>query len=111
MPAHNVRCGYKSSWKGRTPSESLRQYRVDRRKQQVGAPRVEFVYLWWVSRIKSAAGPVAYEVLDSVSSPITKRVYNLGLGEFFAWYNQAPRPGLTAAETDHQPGTPLHSLW
>jgi integrase/recombinase XerD len=24
--------------------------------------------------------------LDSVSSPITKRVYNLGLDEFFAWY-------------------------
>jgi hypothetical protein len=27
-------------------------------------------------------------VLDSVSSPITKRVYNLGLDEFFAWYGQ-----------------------
>src|ERR1039457_4185307 len=25
-------------------------------------------------------------VLDSVCSPITKRVYNLGLDEFFAWY-------------------------
>ena len=25
-------------------------------------------------------------VLDSVSSPITKRVYNLGLDEFFAWF-------------------------
>src|ERR1700747_2385676 len=25
-------------------------------------------------------------VLDSVSSPITKRVYNLGLDEFFSWY-------------------------
>src|SRR5712691_8103177 len=36
-------------------------------------------------------------VLDSVSSPITKRVYNLGLDEFFAWYGQAPRPGLTKA--------------
>ena len=24
-------------------------------------------------------------VLDSVSSPITKRVYNLGLDEFIAW--------------------------
>jgi len=24
-------------------------------------------------------------VLDSVSSPITKRVYDLGLDEFFAW--------------------------
>src|SRR5438874_4008685 len=36
-------------------------------------------------------------VLDSVSSPITKRVYNLGLDEFFAWYSQEPRPGLTKA--------------
>src|SRR5713226_1999052 len=36
-------------------------------------------------------------VLDSVSSPITKRVYNLGLDEFFAWYGQEPRPGLTKA--------------
>src|ERR1700674_3032937 len=36
-------------------------------------------------------------VLDSVSSPITKRVYNLGLEEFFAWYDQAPRPGFTKA--------------
>ena len=27
-------------------------------------------------------------VLDSVSSPITKRVYNLGLNEFFAWFGQ-----------------------
>ena len=27
-------------------------------------------------------------VLDSVSSPITKRVYNLGLDEFFAWYGR-----------------------
>ena len=26
-------------------------------------------------------------VLDSVSSPITKRVYNLGLDEFLAWYS------------------------
>lgn len=28
-------------------------------------------------------------VLDSVSSPMTKRVYNLGLDEFIAWYGQA----------------------
>jgi hypothetical protein len=32
-------------------------------------------------------------VLDSVSSPITKRVYNLGLDEFFASFSQEPRPG------------------
>jgi len=36
-------------------------------------------------------------VLDSVSSPITKRVYNLGLDEFFTWYEQEPRPGFTKA--------------
>src|SRR5579872_5908805 len=36
-------------------------------------------------------------VLDSVSSPITKRVYNLGLDEFFSWYGQEPRPGFTKA--------------
>jgi hypothetical protein len=36
-------------------------------------------------------------VLDSVSSPITKRVYNLGLDEFFDWYGQEPRPGFTKA--------------
>ena len=36
-------------------------------------------------------------VLDSVASPITKRVYNLGLDEFFAWYGQEPRPGFTKA--------------
>jgi len=36
-------------------------------------------------------------VLDSVSSPITKRVYNLGLDEFFAWFGQEPRAGFTKA--------------
>jgi hypothetical protein len=37
-------------------------------------------------------------VLDSVSSPITKRVYNLGLEEFIAWYTAEPRqPGFTKA--------------
>jgi hypothetical protein len=36
-------------------------------------------------------------VLDSVSSPITRRVYNLGLDEFFAWFSEAPRPGFTKA--------------
>jgi site-specific recombinase XerD len=36
-------------------------------------------------------------VLDSVSSPITKRVYNLGLDEFIAWHGQEPRPGFTKA--------------
>jgi hypothetical protein len=36
-------------------------------------------------------------VLDNVSSPITKRVYNLGLDEFFDWYSREPRPGFTKA--------------
>ena len=34
-------------------------------------------------------------VLDSVSSPITKRVYNMALDKFLAWFQQAPRPGFT----------------
>jgi site-specific recombinase XerD len=36
-------------------------------------------------------------VLDSVSSPITRRVYNLGLDEFFAWFSLEPRTGFTKA--------------
>jgi site-specific recombinase XerD len=32
-------------------------------------------------------------VLDSVSSPITKRVYNMALDEFMAWFREEPRPG------------------
>jgi hypothetical protein len=36
-------------------------------------------------------------VLDSVSSPITRRVYNLGLDEFFSWSAQEPRAGFTKA--------------
>jgi site-specific recombinase XerD len=36
-------------------------------------------------------------VLDSVSSLITKRVYNLGLDEFFDWFSREPRPGFTKA--------------
>ena len=36
-------------------------------------------------------------VLDSVSSPITKRVYHLGLDEFFVWYGLEPRAGFTKA--------------
>src|SRR5580700_1235705 len=31
-------------------------------------------------------------VLDSVSSPITKRVYSMALDEFLAWFRQEPRP-------------------
>ena len=36
-------------------------------------------------------------VLDSVSSPITKRVYNMALNEFFAWYRLEFRPGFCKA--------------
>ena len=36
-------------------------------------------------------------VLDSVSSPITRRVYNMALDEFIAWYRLGPRPGFTKA--------------
>jgi site-specific recombinase XerD len=36
-------------------------------------------------------------VLDSVSSPITKRVDNMALDEFLVWFQQAPRPGFTKA--------------
>jgi hypothetical protein len=36
-------------------------------------------------------------VLDSVSSQITKRVYNMALNEFFVWFSQGPRPGFTKA--------------
>ena len=36
-------------------------------------------------------------VLDSVSSPITRRGYNMALDEFIAWYRLEPRPGFTKA--------------
>jgi integrase len=36
-------------------------------------------------------------VLDSVSSPITKRVYSMALNEFLAWFQQEPRSGFTKA--------------
>ncbi|MGD0670106.1 MAG: hypothetical protein ABSB23_21440 [Bryobacteraceae bacterium] len=36
-------------------------------------------------------------VLDSVSSPIMRRVYSLGLDEFFAWYSLEPRSDFTKA--------------
>ena len=36
-------------------------------------------------------------VLDSVSSPITRRVYNMALNEFLDWFRLAPRPGFSKA--------------
>jgi hypothetical protein len=43
-------------------------------------------------------------VLDSVSSAITKRVYNMALNEFMAWFQQAPRgtPGGVRHNTKGQ---------
>ena len=34
-------------------------------------------------------------VLDAVSSPITRRVYNLALDEFIEWYDKENRCGFT----------------
>jgi hypothetical protein len=46
-------------------------------------------------------------VLDSVSSPITRRVYNLGLGEFIAWFAQEPlAAGFTKATPSASPPSP-----
>ncbi len=42
-------------------------------------------------------------VLDLVSWPTTRRVYNLGLDEFIAWYGQEPRPGFTKASFSARP--------
>jgi hypothetical protein len=44
-------------------------------------------------------------VLDSVSSPITRRVYNLGLDEFIAWYMQEPRPAGFEFQRKNRPET------
>ena len=42
-------------------------------------------------------------VLDSVSSPITRRLYNLGLDEFIAWYTQVAHFGLADAVNSPEP--------
>ena len=36
-------------------------------------------------------------VLDSVFSPTTRRMYNMALEEFIAWFQQEPRAGFTKA--------------
>jgi site-specific recombinase XerD len=36
-------------------------------------------------------------VLDSVSSPHTRRVYNLALDEFISWFRSEPQPGFSKA--------------
>src|SRR6185437_17062175 len=48
-------------------------------------------------------------VLDSLSSPITKRVYNMALDEFMGWFQQASRPGFTKATIVARGGYPWKS--
>ena len=36
-------------------------------------------------------------VVDLVSSPITRRVYNMALNEFMVWFRLEPRPGFNKA--------------
>jgi hypothetical protein len=43
-------------------------------------------------------------VLDSVSSPITKRVYNMALNEFMAWFQREPQPGFTKGHRERVAG-------
>ena len=54
-------------------------------------------------------------VLDSVSSPITKRVYNMALDEFIAWYRQQPRPGfsrhIVSARDLREPGQKMQRFF
>ena len=49
-------------------------------------------------------------VLDSVSSPITKRVYNMALDEFLVWFQQAPWPGFTKATVSAWRGIPSSAM-
>lgn len=37
-------------------------------------------------------------VLDSVSSPITRRMYNMALDEFMTWLQQSSRTGFTKGD-------------
>ena len=48
-------------------------------------------------------------VLDSVSSSITRRVYNLALDEFIEWFGLEPRPGFTKATVNGVPSKPAAS--
>jgi hypothetical protein len=45
-------------------------------------------------------------VLHSVSSRITRRVYNLALDEFIEWFGREPRPGFTKATVNAWRGAP-----
>jgi ParB-like nuclease domain len=74
------------------------------RLQSCGGP---YIPLWPIMRPKMNELIVAEKfaewqrlkalVLDSVSSPITRRVYNMALEEFLAWFRLEPRPGFTKA--------------
>ena len=50
--------------------------------------------LWWLPTRLPEWRRLKALVLDSVSSPITRRVYNLGLDEFIAWYAGAAARGI-----------------
>jgi hypothetical protein len=50
-------------------------------------------------------------VLDSVSSPITRRVYNLWLDEFLAWFGQEARPGFNEATVSARPAARKLRAW
>src|SRR5687768_14321945 len=51
-------------------------------------------------------------VLDSVSSPITRRVYNLALDEFINWYTHQPLGGFTKATVNAwRAALELRGLW
>ena len=45
-------------------------------------------------------------VLDSVSSPITRRVYSFAVDEFIAWFGLEPRRGFTKATVKAWRGRP-----
>jgi hypothetical protein len=38
-------------------------------------------------------------VVEEIAGCITKRVYHMALNEFLAWFQQAPRPGFTKANS------------
>src|SRR6266550_350156 len=48
-------------------------------------------------------------VLDSVSSPLTRRVYNMALDDFVAWFQEAPRPGFSKSNSERLASIPRSS--
>ncbi|HSP67167.1 MAG TPA: hypothetical protein VLN48_05540 [Bryobacteraceae bacterium] len=55
--------------------------------------------IWAFSGVQKIAGweKLKTLVLDSVSSPIIKGVYNIALDEFLNWFRKAPRSGFSKA--------------